>query len=131
MRRVAHTGFRLVEKYAMLVGGVDTHRMDLSSMIMLKDNHVWSTGTPPPPTPKSLRCHDCGHEAPVIHAAACPPPPASSCSCSRVGSISGAVAKAKTVGGFALKIEVEARSEAEAEEAIQVRPGSPWALGVV
>jgi len=38
------TGFRLVEKYAMLVGGVDTHRMDLSSMIMLKDNHVWSTG---------------------------------------------------------------------------------------
>lgn len=38
-------GFRLVEKYGMLVGGADTHRMDLSSMIMLKDNHVWSTGT--------------------------------------------------------------------------------------
>jgi len=38
-------GFRLVEKYAMLVGGVDTHRMDLSSMIMLKDNHIWSTGS--------------------------------------------------------------------------------------
>lgn len=38
-------GFRLVEKYALLVGGVDTHRMDLSSMIMLKDNHVWSQGT--------------------------------------------------------------------------------------
>lgn len=37
-------GFRLVEKYALLVGGVDTHRMDLSSMIMLKDNHVWSRG---------------------------------------------------------------------------------------
>ena len=37
-------GFRLVEKYGMLVGGADTHRMDLSSMIMLKDNHVWSTG---------------------------------------------------------------------------------------
>lgn len=34
----------MVEKYAMLVGGVDTHRMDLSSMIMLKDNHVWSQG---------------------------------------------------------------------------------------
>jgi nicotinate-nucleotide pyrophosphorylase len=32
----------------MLVGGVDTHRVDLSSMIMLKDNHVWSTGTPVP-----------------------------------------------------------------------------------
>ncbi|KAI1366659.1 Quinolinate phosphoribosyl transferase [Xylaria arbuscula] len=37
-------GFRIVEKYGMLVGGADTHRMDLSSMIMLKDNHVWSRG---------------------------------------------------------------------------------------
>ncbi len=37
-------GFRLVEKYAMLVGGADMHRMDLSSMVMLKDNHVWSQG---------------------------------------------------------------------------------------
>ena len=40
-------GFRIVEKYALLVGGADTHRMDLSSMIMLKDNHVWSTGSIP------------------------------------------------------------------------------------
>lgn len=38
-------GFRLVEKYAMAVGGVDLHRFDLSSMVMLKDNHVWSTGS--------------------------------------------------------------------------------------
>lgn len=38
-------GFRLVEKYGMLVGGADQHRYDLSSMIMLKDNHVWSTGS--------------------------------------------------------------------------------------
>jgi len=38
-------GFRLVEKYGMLVGGADTHRMDLSSMVMLKDNHVWSRGS--------------------------------------------------------------------------------------
>ncbi|KAI1334668.1 Quinolinate phosphoribosyl transferase [Xylariaceae sp. FL0016] len=37
-------GFRLVEKYGMLVGGADAHRMDLSAMIMLKDNHVWSRG---------------------------------------------------------------------------------------
>ncbi len=37
-------GFRLVEKYGMLVGGVDAHRHDLSSMIMLKDNHIWSSG---------------------------------------------------------------------------------------
>ncbi|KAJ3330154.1 hypothetical protein HDU76_006306 [Blyttiomyces sp. JEL0837] len=69
--------FRLVEKYAMLVGGVDTHRVDLSSMIMLKDNHIWATG-----------------------------------------SITAAVHKARQAGGFALKIEVECRSEAEADEAI-------------
>lgn len=28
----------------MLVGGIDAHRHDLSSMIMLKDNHIWSHG---------------------------------------------------------------------------------------
>jgi len=28
----------------MLVGGIDPHRFDLSSMIMLKDNHIWSAG---------------------------------------------------------------------------------------
>ena len=38
-------GFRIVEKYGMLVGGIDQHRYDLSSMIMLKDNHIWSKGT--------------------------------------------------------------------------------------
>ena len=38
-------GFRLAEKYALLVGGVSTHRYDLSSMIMLKDNHIWSAGS--------------------------------------------------------------------------------------
>lgn len=38
-------GFRVVEKYGMLVGGVDPHRYDLSSMVMLKDNHIWSKGT--------------------------------------------------------------------------------------
>ncbi|KAI8839256.1 Quinolinate phosphoribosyl transferase [Chytridium lagenaria] len=69
-------GFRLVEKYAMLVGGIDTHR-DLSSMIMLKDNHIWASG-----------------------------------------SITKAVEAARKVGGFALKIEVECRNEAEADEAI-------------
>ncbi|QPG76992.1 nicotinate-nucleotide diphosphorylase (carboxylating) [Brettanomyces nanus] len=38
-------GLRLLEKYSMLVGGIDTHRYDLSSMIMLKDNHIWATGS--------------------------------------------------------------------------------------
>lgn len=37
-------GFRLVEKYALLVGGASTHRYDLSSMVMLKDNHIWIVG---------------------------------------------------------------------------------------
>jgi len=70
-------GFRVVEKYGLIVGGVDTHRMDLSSMIMLKDNHIWSAG-----------------------------------------SITKAVKKAKSVGGFSLKIEVECQNQSEAEEAI-------------
>lgn len=71
-------GFRLVEKYGMLVGGIDGHRHDLSSMIMLKDNHIWAKG-----------------------------------------SITKAVKAARAVGGFALKIEVECQSEAEADEAIE------------
>jgi nicotinate-nucleotide pyrophosphorylase (carboxylating) len=37
-------GFRTVEKYALIVGGVATHRLDLSQMVMLKDNHIWSCG---------------------------------------------------------------------------------------
>lgn len=70
-------GFRLVEKYGMLVGGIDAHRHDLSAMTMLKDNHVWAKG-----------------------------------------SITAAVTAARSVGGFALKIEVECQSVAEADEAI-------------
>lgn len=38
-------GFRLVQKYGMVVGGMDTHRMDLSSMVMLKDNHIAVAGS--------------------------------------------------------------------------------------
>jgi len=37
-------GFRIVEKYGLLVGGVATHRLDLSQMVMLKDNHVNACG---------------------------------------------------------------------------------------
>ncbi|TRM68116.1 Quinolinate phosphoribosyl transferase [Schizophyllum amplum] len=70
-------GFRLVEKYGMLVGGIDPHRHDLSSMIMLKDNHIWSHG-----------------------------------------SITAAIKQARLVGGFSLLLDVEVRSEAEADEAI-------------
>jgi nicotinate-nucleotide pyrophosphorylase (carboxylating) len=70
-------GFRLVEKYGMIVGGVDGHRHDLSSMIMLKDNHIWAKG-----------------------------------------GITEAVKAAKSVGGFALKVEVEVDNEGAADEAI-------------
>ncbi|AGO13405.1 AaceriAFR271Wp [[Ashbya] aceris (nom. inval.)] len=70
-------GLRRPEKYAMLVGGCDTHRYDLSSMVMLKDNHIWATG-----------------------------------------SITRAVQDARAACGFAMKIEVECQSEAEADEAI-------------
>ena len=38
-------GFRLIEKYALVVGGAATHRDNLSAMVMLKDNHIWSTGS--------------------------------------------------------------------------------------
>ena len=31
----------------MLVGGIDAHRYDLSSMVMLKDNHIWAKGASP------------------------------------------------------------------------------------
>lgn len=34
------SGFRLVEKYALLVGGAATHRQDLSQMVMLKGGGV-------------------------------------------------------------------------------------------
>ena len=63
----------------MLVGGSDPHRMDLSAMTMLKDNHIWA-------------CN---------------------------GSIISAIAAAKAVGGFAIKVEVECQSEEEAQTAIE------------
>lgn len=61
----------------MLVGGVDPHRYDLSSMVMLKDNHIASTG-----------------------------------------SITEAVKSARSVCGFAVKVEVEVSTEKDAKEAI-------------
>ncbi|ODV77536.1 nicotinate-nucleotide pyrophosphorylase [Suhomyces tanzawaensis NRRL Y-17324] len=70
-------GLRQLEKYSMLVGGVDTHRYDLSAMVMLKDNHITSTG-----------------------------------------SITKAVQSAKSVCGFAVKVEVEVSTEEDAREAI-------------
>ncbi len=38
-------GLRQIEKYALIVGGCAPHRYDLSQMVMLKDNHIWATGS--------------------------------------------------------------------------------------
>ena len=80
----------------MLVGGIDAHRHDLSSMIMLKDNHIWSAGAPP-----SHQIHESLNSKSIA-----------------LGSITTAIENARRVGGFALLLEVEVQSEAEADEAI-------------
>lgn len=38
-------GLRLFEKYALIVAGCDAHRFDLSSCVMLKDNHIDVAGS--------------------------------------------------------------------------------------
>ncbi|KAM8961371.1 nicotinate-nucleotide pyrophosphorylase [carboxylating] [Pelodytes ibericus] len=37
-------GFRLAEKYGLLVGGAGTHRYGTNDLLMLKDNHLWAMG---------------------------------------------------------------------------------------
>lgn len=37
-------GFRLVEKYGLLVGGAASHRYNLGGLVMVKDNHVMAAG---------------------------------------------------------------------------------------
>jgi nicotinate-nucleotide pyrophosphorylase (carboxylating) len=44
-RKTTPGAFGKVEKYGLLVGGASTHRLDLSQMVMLKDNHIWSHGS--------------------------------------------------------------------------------------
>ncbi|KUL83341.1 hypothetical protein ZTR_11267 [Talaromyces verruculosus] len=94
-------GFRLVEKYGILVGGADPHRHDLSSMIMLKDNHVWAcannasnTTTTGATTAERVSEDDIA------------------------AAIPAAVHAAKSAGGFSTKVEVEVRSIEEANAAI-------------
>ncbi|GAB1205710.1 hypothetical protein APSETT445_004389 [Aspergillus pseudonomiae] len=90
-------GFRVVEKYGILVGGADPHRHDLSSMTMLKDNHVWA----------------CANNSAAKDGAG----PASTESVA--AAIPRAVHAAKVAGGFATKVEVECRSVEEANAAIE------------
>jgi nicotinate-nucleotide pyrophosphorylase (carboxylating) len=44
-RKTTPGSFRIVEKYGLLVGGAATHRLDLSQMVMLKDNHITAAGS--------------------------------------------------------------------------------------
>ncbi|XP_055993668.1 nicotinate-nucleotide pyrophosphorylase [carboxylating] isoform X1 [Sorex fumeus] len=71
-------GFRLVEKYGLLVGGASTHRYDLGALVMVKDNHVVAAG-----------------------------------------SMEKAVRGARQAAAFALKVEAECSSLAEAQRAAQ------------
>ena len=34
------------DKYALKIGGVDTHRFSLDDMVLIKDNHIAACGTP-------------------------------------------------------------------------------------
>lgn len=90
-------GFRVVEKYGILVGGADPHRHDLSHMTMLKDNHVWACAN-------NRAAADGGVADPSSESIA--------------AAIPRAVLAAKSSGGFATKVEVECRSVEEANAAI-------------
>lgn len=92
-------GFRIVEKYGMLVGGADPHRHDLSHMVMLKDNHVWACAN------NRAAADGAGDDG-------------SGGSGNVATAIPRAVAAAKAAGGFATKVEVECRSVEEANAAI-------------
>ncbi|EED14130.1 nicotinate-nucleotide pyrophosphorylase [Talaromyces stipitatus ATCC 10500] len=94
-------GFRLVEKYGILVGGADPHRHDLSSMIMLKDNHVWACAN----NASNATTTGTGTAAGVSEDAI-------------AAAIPAAVQAAKSAGGFSTKVEVEVRSIEEANAAI-------------
>ena len=73
-------GLRVLEKYAVRTGGGENHRLSLSDMVMIKDNHIQGAG-----------------------------------------SITNAVAKVRRYAGFSVKIEVEAATLADVEEALLCR----------
>ena len=125
-------GFRLVEKYGLMVGGADTHRYDLSSMVMLKVfacvcDCDWNG------IPSELRicrnwksvkvCHCdriCSCICPFILIHVRVPDTDEDNAFYSAGSITGAVKKARAAAGFSLKIECECSTQKDAEEAISV-----------
>jgi len=43
--RKTHPGYRALEKYAVRMGGGQNHRMSLSDMMLVKDNHIEAAGS--------------------------------------------------------------------------------------
>ena len=42
--RKTHPGYRVLEKYAVRLGGAENHRMGLYDMVLIKDNHIEAAG---------------------------------------------------------------------------------------
>lgn len=64
-------GFRLVEKYGLLVGGAACHRYDLGGLVMVKDNHVVAAGSM---ERVSAPLSHCSHSGPPLTGISVPPP---------------------------------------------------------
>ncbi|GAB1292712.1 Nicotinate-nucleotide pyrophosphorylase [Apodemus speciosus] len=94
-------GFRLVEKYGLLVGGAACHRYDLGGLVMVKDNHVVAAG--------SMGKHCLVTSDPSVRDA------------SKAFRLmeDAAVLKARQAAGFSLKVEVECSSLKEALQAAE------------
>jgi nicotinate-nucleotide pyrophosphorylase (carboxylating) len=43
--RKTHPGYRILEKYAVRMGGGQNHRMSLNDMLLIKDNHIKAAGS--------------------------------------------------------------------------------------
>ena len=43
--RKTHPGYRVLEKYAVRMGGGQNHRMSLNDMLLVKDNHIEAVGS--------------------------------------------------------------------------------------
>ncbi|KAL9625102.1 MAG: hypothetical protein Q9160_000831 [Pyrenula sp. 1 TL-2023] len=132
-------GFRLVEKYGILVGGADPHRHDLSSMTMLKDNHIWACAARVSSAAAGSNGHGHGQAQPdgqaqaqapatngdpspssaTLNAATTATKPPSATAAQTASAIHTAVSTARSAAGFSTKIEVECQTEAEADAAIE------------
>lgn len=69
-------GFRLVEKYGLLVGGAACHRYDLGGLVMVKDNHVVAAGSM---EKVSVPLSFCSHSGPPLTGILVPPLETSHC----------------------------------------------------